>query len=157
LITYTIGFTKKSAEEFFSLVCGSGAKRLVDVRLHNVSQLAGFAKRDDLAFFLARMCGIEYVAEPRLAPEPGMLAAYRGRRISWETYAQQFLSLMARRHIEDVLEPALIDGAVLLCSEDSPDKCHRRLAAEYLARAWGDVSIQHLGQLDGVRQAKLPP
>jgi uncharacterized protein (DUF488 family) len=141
---YTVGFTKKSAEKFFDLLCQSGAKRLVDVRLHNVSQLAGFAKRDDLAFFLRRLCGIEYVAEPLLAPEPALLDGYRAGKIGWGAYAAAYDQLLKERRVESSLDPGLFDGAVLLCSEDLPERCHRRLAAEYLAAAWTPTQVRHL-------------
>jgi uncharacterized protein (DUF488 family) len=141
---YTIGFTKKSARRFFEAISGSGAKRLLDVRLHNSSQLAGFAKRDDLAFFLERLCGVPYLAEQLLAPEPEMLAAYRGKKLSWDGYMEQYVDLLRRRGVESHLSQTMIDDAVLLCSEDRPDRCHRRLAAEYLARAWGGGEITHL-------------
>ena len=97
---FTIGFTKKSADRFFGLLRTSGARRVVDVRLNNVSQLAGFAKRDDLAFFLAEICGIEYVHLPDLAPTKEMLDEYRKRGGDWETYEARFLDLMRRRRIE---------------------------------------------------------
>jgi uncharacterized protein (DUF488 family) len=145
LTVYTIGFTKKSAEKFFGLICASGARRLVDVRLHNVSQLAGFAKRDDLGFFLRRLCGVDYLAEPLLAPERGMLDAYRGRHMTWDTYADAYEDLLRRRRVESVLDQRLFDEAVLLCSEDKPERCHRRLAAEYLAAAWAPTEVRHLG------------
>jgi uncharacterized protein (DUF488 family) len=141
---YTIGFTKKSARKFFELVCGSGATRLVDVRLHNVSQLAGFAKRDDLIYFLERICQVEYVAEPLLAPTAELLDQYRTMKIGWPRYEQEFRALMAQREIGQAIPPSLLENAVLLCSEDGPERCHRRLVAEYLARAWRDVEIRHL-------------
>ena len=141
---YTIGFTKKNAERFFDLVCGAHPRRLVDVRLHNSSQLAGFAKQSDLAYFLAKLCGLEYAAEPRLAPEAETLAAYRAKRMTWESYENRFLELLRDRRVETTIPKDLIDGAVLLCSEDSPSRCHRRLVAEYLAEAWGGAEIIHL-------------
>jgi len=141
---FTIGFTQKSAERFFDLVCGSGARRLVDVRLRNASQLSGFAKRDDMAFFLAKICGIGYISEPLLAPEPAMLDAYRGRRINWDQYAAEYLGLLAGRKVDETVPSDLIDDSILLCSEDRPERCHRRLAAEYFAAAWGGVEIRHL-------------
>jgi uncharacterized protein (DUF488 family) len=143
-VIYTIGFTKKSAKSFFELVGSSGAKRLVDVRLHNVSQLAGFAKRDDLAYFLDRICQVEYIAEPLLAPTADILDAYREHQIDWLGYEQEFRELMARRRIDEVIPRALVENAVLLCSEDSPDRCHRRLVVEYLGQSWGDAEVQHL-------------
>ena len=142
---YTVGFTKKSASGFFELLRESGAKRLVDVRLNNVSQLAGFAKRDDLAFFLREICQMAYLHLPELAPTKAMLDAYRKEHRDWETYERQFLALMGERRIEDKdsLKRALLNGC-LLCSESTAEHCHRRLVAEYLQRHWGDVEIVHL-------------
>lgn len=142
---HTIGFTQKSASRFFGLLREAGVRRLVDVRLNNVSQLAGFAKRDDLAFFLAEICDAEYVHEPLLAPTDDLLGAYRKRTIGWVEYEQGFLQLMDDRRIADRISPSLFDRpTVLLCSESTADQCHRRLVAEYLDRAWDGVSIHHL-------------
>ena len=141
---FTIGFTKKSAERFFDLLAASGTKRVVDVRLNNVSQLAGFAKRDDLKYFLRRVCDIDYVHLPDLAPTPEMLADYRKNR-DWEVYEQRFLDLMRARRIEDGIPREVIDGGCLLCSEDEPDRCHRRLVAQYLDEHWGGIEVRHLG------------
>ena len=142
---YTIGFTKKSASSFFELLRDSGPKRLVDVRLNNVSQLAGFAKRDDLAFFLREICRMEYVHLPELAPTKEMLDAYRKEHRDWETYERRFLALMDERHIENnaSVKTSLPDGC-LLCSENTAEHCHRRLVAEYLQRHWGNVEVVHL-------------
>ncbi|MBX3177600.1 MAG: DUF488 domain-containing protein [Candidatus Hydrogenedentes bacterium] len=142
---YTIGFTKKSAQKFFDMLRKSGAQRVVDVRLNNVSQLAGFAKRDDLKFFLKEVCGIEYVHLPDLAPTKEMLDEYKKHKGDWATYEARFLDLMDRRHIEDRIPKDVVAGGCLLCSEDKPHHCHRRLVAEYLKRHWGDVDITHLG------------
>jgi len=141
---WTIGFTKTSAERFFEQLKTSGARRLVDVRLNNVSQLAGFAKRDDLAYFLKSICSMDYVHEPMLAPTSGMLDAYRKKTITWDEYEAQFLLLMKKRRIESLMSRDIITDSVLLCSEDKPARCHRRLVAEYLAGHWGDVEIKHL-------------
>ena len=141
---YTIGFTRKSAESFFDLLRMSGAKRVVDIRLNNSSQLAGFAKRDDLAYFLQRICGMGYEHLAELAPTQELLDAYRGKRMSWEDYETEFLALMSARHIERMPIKRRIANACLLCSEESPDRCHRRLVAEYLLDHWGDVDIVHL-------------
>ena len=142
---FTIGFTKKSAERFFGLLSSSGVKRVVDVRLNNVSQLAGFAKRDDLKFFLRRVCGIDYVHLPALAPTKEMLADYRKKRMGWDDYERQFLDLMRERRVEDTVPREIVDGGCLLCSEDKPHHCHRRLVAEYLDERWGGIDVQHLG------------
>jgi uncharacterized protein (DUF488 family) len=141
---FTIGFTKKTAEKFFGLLRGSGARRVVDVRLNNVSQLAGFAKKDDLAFFLKELAGMEYVHLPELAPTQEMLDAYKKGKGDWQLYEQRFLSLMRERKIEEKLPRSLFEGACLLCSEDKPHQCHRRLIAEYLQQHWGDVEVKHL-------------
>jgi uncharacterized protein (DUF488 family) len=140
----TIGFTRKSAAEFFGLVRRSGVVTLVDVRLNNVSQLAGFAKRDDVAYFLGEICGVAYVHRPDLAPTRSMLDDYRKHGIGWAAYESRFLELMRERRIEDTVPRELLDNAVLLCSEPEPSRCHRRLVAEYLARHWDGVRIEHL-------------
>ena len=141
---FTIGFTKSSAERFFTQLQKAGAKRLVDVRLHNVSQLAGFAKRDDLRYFLKAICAIDYVHRPELAPTDVLLDDYKKLKGEWSTYEQRFLELMASRHIEETVPSASLEDACLLCSEDKPHHCHRRLVAEYLNRKWGGVEIVHL-------------
>lgn len=122
----------------------SGAKRVVDVRLNNVSQLAGFAKKDDLTYFLKEICGMEYAQLPELAPTQEMLDDYKKRRADWSTYETRFLALMKHRRIEDTVSRDIIADGCLLCSEDKPHHCHRRLVAEYLQREWGTVSIHHL-------------
>ena len=142
---YTIGFTKKSASEFFELLRDSGARRLVDVRLNNVSQLAGFAKKSDLEYFLQKICRIKYVHMPELAPTPEMLDAYRKEHRDWETYEREFLALMDERRISKKGIKRTIANACLLCSEEKPEHCHRRLVAEHLSRHWGDIEIVHLG------------
>ncbi|GAA4536713.1 DUF488 domain-containing protein [Amycolatopsis samaneae] len=141
---HTIGFTKKSAEKFFGLLRASGATTLVDVRLNNVSQLAGFAKRDDLKYFLDEICGMAYTHRPDLAPTQPMLDDYKKQGTGWSTYEDRFLELMRHRGIEDAVPQELLDNAVLLCSEDKPHNCHRRLVAEYLAQHWDNVAIEHL-------------
>ena len=142
---FTIGFTKKSAEKFFEMVRKAGPKKVVDVRLNNVSQLAGFAKKNDLAYFLQRICDVGYLHLPSLAPTKEMLDAYKKKGGSWEDYERRFIDLMAERGIEDRIKPEMLENACLLCSEDKPHHCHRRLVAEYLKGCWGDVDIEHLG------------
>lgn len=141
----SIGFTQKTAEQFFTRIKEAGIRLLLDVRLNNVSQLAGFAKRADLAFFLKEICGADYLHEPMLAPTQEMLDAYRGKAASWQEYETRFLALMAERQIERNLDRALFERpTVLLCSEPTPDRCHRRLVIEYLREKWGNVTISHL-------------
>ncbi len=142
---YTIGFTKKSASDFFGMLRQSGAKRLVDVRLNNVSQLAGFAKKGDLEYFLQELCRIKYFHLPELAPTQEMLDAYRKEHKDWDRYEREYLALMDERRISKKGIKRVISNSALLCSEDKPDHCHRRLVAEYLNRHWGNVEINHLG------------
>jgi uncharacterized protein (DUF488 family) len=142
---FTIGFTKKSARRFFEVLRTSGARRVVDVRLNNVSQLAGFAKKDDLAFFLKEICGMEYVHLPELAPTQKMLDEYKKERGDWATYEARFLALMTERRIEDTVPREVIADGCLLCSEDQPHHCHRRLVVEYLKQHWSDLDVAHLG------------
>lgn len=141
---FTIGFTKTTAEKFFARLQKAGVKRMVDVRLNNISQLAGFAKRDDLRYFLKTICSIDYAHRPELAPTQDMLDAYKKDGGKWDDYERKFVSLIESRHIEDTVPHDLLDGACLLCSEDKPHHCHRRLVAEYLKKKWGDVEIAHL-------------
>ncbi|MEY2431176.1 MAG: hypothetical protein QOC92_901 [Acidimicrobiaceae bacterium] len=142
---YTIGFTKRTAQDFFESLQRVGVTRLIDVRLNNSSQLAAFAKRDDLAYFLKAICQADYTHEPLLAPTQELLDAFKKRRGSWDDYEPFFLGLMEERRIEDRLSPQLFEGVpVLLCSEHTAEHCHRRLVCEYLARHWPDVSAVHL-------------
>ncbi len=146
---YTIGFTKKSAREFFDELLGStGARRVVDIRLKPSSQLAGFAKVSksggDFEYLLKRLCQMDYVHLLELAPTTDLFKAVRAGDIGWDEYAERYIELLAERRVEATLDPAMIADSVLLCSEDTPEHCHRRLAAEYLQRHWGDVEIVHL-------------
>ena len=143
---FTIGFTKKSAEQFFELLTRAGIRRVVDVRLNNRSQLAGFAKRDDLRYFLQKHGGIDYEHAELLAPTQPILDAFKKEKGSWESYDKAFLALMAEREIEREFEPSLFDQGCLLCSEHKPHHCHRRLVAEYLQRMWSsvDIRVEHL-------------
>ncbi len=142
---YSIGFTKKTAEQFFGSLKSSGICRLLDVRLNNVSQLAGFAKREDLRYFLKQICDADYIHEPLLAPTQEMLDDYKKRKGTWQEYEMKFLALMSERRIEEKLDRSVFSApTVLLCSELKPDHCHRRLVLEYLNNKWGNVSIRHL-------------
>lgn len=142
---YTIGFTKKSASSFFGALQTSGAKRLVDVRLNNRSQLAGFAKKDDLAYFLEGICGIGYIAVPELAPTQEILRDYRKGELTWDHYRRKFLELMRERRIEETVPKEVLEDSCLLCSEHEPDRCHRVLVVQYLQNLWGDIEVVHLG------------
>ena len=142
---YTIGFTKKSAAQFFETLHTAGVARVVDVRLNNVSQLAGFAKKQDLAYFLDKICAAQYQHVPLLAPTQQMLDFYKKHGGEWDEYERKFLQLMKERRIETAWGQESRDADCLLCSEEKPDHCHRRVVAEYLAAHYDDIRIQHLG------------
>lgn len=142
---YTIGFTQTTAEHFFGRLRAAGIRRLLDVRLNNSSQLAGFAKAKDLPFLLRELLGASYEHDPRLAPTQGLLDAYKKHKGDWTAYERSFLALMAERKIETVLSPSHFESqTVLLCSEATAENCHRRLVCEYLADHWSDVRPVHL-------------
>jgi uncharacterized protein (DUF488 family) len=142
---YTIGFTQTTAEHFFRRLADAQIARLLDVRLNNSSQLAGFAKAQDLPFFLRELVGARYEHEPLLAPTQALLDDYKKHKGAWDVYEQDFMTLMAERRVESVLVPADFEArTALLCSEATPDRCHRRLVCEYLAKRWPDVRAVHL-------------
>ena len=142
---YSIGFTKHSASNFFGLLKTYEISNLLDVRLNNSSQLSGFAKRDDLSFFLGELCDIEYSHMPLLAPEKDLLTSYRKEVITWSEYEKRFIDLLQDRQIENEFDRNVFSKkTVLLCSEHSPEFCHRRLVIEYLDQHWGSVSGIHL-------------
>jgi len=127
---FSIGFTKKSAETFFTRLQKAGVKRLIDVRLNNVSQLAGFSKREDLRLLHSNICSIPYLHALELAPTAEILDPYKKDKGEWELYAQQFLELMRSRRIEETMSREVLDGGCLLCSEEKPHHCHRKLVAD---------------------------
>ena len=142
---YSIGFTKKSASEFFGALKANGIERLLDVRLNNTSQLAGFAKQSDLPYFLQEICGIAYEHEPLLAPTQEILDGYKKNKMGWEAYTEAYLGLIRSRKIEAaVSQDGFRRKTVLLCSEPTAEHCHRRLALEYLQERWKNVNIHHL-------------
>ena len=131
---YTIGFTQSSAEHFFGRLARVGARRLLDVRLNNSSQLAGFAKARDLPYFLTELIGASYEHEPLLAPTEEILDAYKKQGGAWSVYEDDFNRLLAERDIANALDPADFETpTALLCSEAGAEHCHRRLVCEYLA------------------------
>jgi uncharacterized protein (DUF488 family) len=142
---YSIGFTKKSAGEFFGALKAAGIERLLDVRLNNTSQLAGFAKQSDLKYFLEEICGAAYERESLLAPTQEILDAFKKQKGSWETYTKAYVALIRSRKVESAIsQESFQRKTVLLCSEASAEHCHRRLALEYLQQHWNDVVIHHL-------------
>jgi uncharacterized protein (DUF488 family) len=141
---FTIGFTQKSAEEFFALLREAGVKRVLDIRLNNRSQLAGFSKSEDLEYFLKAIGGIGYRHVTEMAPTQPLLDKARKAKGGWDGFETQFLALMKQRKIETLLDEKVLADACLLCSEHDPTHCHRRLVAEYLDRALGGIEIVHL-------------
>ena len=141
---FTIGFTKKNAEDFFTRLQRAGVRRIVDIRLNNTSQLAGFAKADDLKYFLKAIANIDYAYVPELCPTQDILDAFKKNKGAWRDYERSFNHLIEGRRISEMVPRELLDRGCLLCSEDTPEHCHRRLVAEYLRDRWDDVEIIHL-------------
>jgi uncharacterized protein (DUF488 family) len=142
---YSIGFTQKSAREFFGALKAHGIERLLDVRLNNTSQLAAFAKQADLAYFVEEICGAVYEHEPLLAPTQEILDAYKKSKTGWDAYTKAYLDLIRSRKVESVLsKESFKKKTVLLCSEPTAEHCHRRLALEYLKKEWGGIKVIHL-------------
>ena len=142
---YTIGFTRKTAAVFFTLLRASGVEILVDIRLHNRSQLAGFSKRGDLAWFARELAGIEYLHAPELAPTQELFDALKKHGGSWEDYARGFTALMDARGAFEAFDHALLHrNPCFLCSEPSPERCHRRLVAEALVAREPGLQVVHL-------------
>jgi uncharacterized protein (DUF488 family) len=141
---YTIGFTKKNAKTFFSKLSSVGVTKLIDIRLNNVSQLAGFAKRDDLIFFLKELCRCNYRHMPDFAPTKEILDAYKKKQIDWDEYVRRFSRLIKERKIENKITAEELNNACFLCSEPTAEHCHRRLVSEYLKEHFGDIEIKHL-------------
>ncbi|NLD46207.1 MAG: DUF488 domain-containing protein [Clostridiaceae bacterium] len=141
---FTIGFTQKTASEFFTLLKNNGVKKIIDIRINNKSQLAGFAKGSDLEYFAQEILRIPYVHRIDFAPTTDLLKRYRDKKISWKQYEVEYLQLLVERDVINQIDEVLLDGAVLMCSEHLPDKCHRRLLAEYFLNRFQDISIKHL-------------
>lgn len=142
---YTIGFTQTTAERFFGRLADANVQRLLDVRLNNTSQLAGFAKAADLPYFLRELVGAVYEHQPLLAPTKELLDAYKKRNGDWSDYERDFLALMEDRRIDEALDPrSFAKRTALLCSEAAPENCHRRLVIEFLASRWENVQAVHL-------------
>lgn len=141
---FTIGFTKSNAQSFFSRLKNAGVEKLIDVRLNNVSQLAGFAKRDDLKFFLKELCNCEYTHKPHLAPTKEILDSYKKKDISWTDYELKFKRLLKQRSTEEHISVDELNNSCLLCSEATAEQCHRRLVAEYFKKHFKDIEIVHL-------------
>lgn len=143
---FTIGFTKMTAEEFFTCLERSRVKKVVDVRFYNTSQLLGFTKYPDIEFFLRSISGIDYIHDLYFAPSERLLESYKKKFITWEEYEEAFAALMAARDIDDYIRKNYADeeNYCLMCTEVSPENCHRRLVAEKIAKVFGDIDVVHL-------------
>lgn len=143
---YTIGFTRRSAESFFETLRQHRVQRLIDVRLNNSSQLAGFTKRDDLDYFVRTILNAEFHHLPLLAPTPELRATMKPGGGGWAAYVPKFQALLAERRITEQLEREFFTSKIccLLCSEPTADECHRRLVAEHLQCAWPELHVIHL-------------
>ena len=140
---FTIGFSKKSAEEFFTLLTKNRIKKLIDIRLNNKSQLAGFANAKHLPYFL-KLHNIEYEYKPELAPTKELLDGYKKKQISWQEYEKIYNKILLDRNILNLIKKDELNNSVFLCSEPTPTHCHRRLLAEYIAKHFDNVEIKHL-------------
>ena len=141
---FTIGFTKKTAKQFFELLKKNQVKSLIDTRLNNKSQLAGFTKKEDLEYFLKEIAGIKYVYKPEFAPSDEILTKYKKGSMDWEEYEVKYFQLLKERNILHNMDFSIFENACLLCSEHSPQNCHRRLLAEYLSQHNASLKIIHL-------------
>ena len=142
---FTIGFTEKSAETFFGLLKSNGVELLIDIRLRPDGQLSGFAKKGDLAYFLRELMGCAYLHLPVLAPDDDTLKGYREDK-NWNRYVERFERLMDDRDVPTSLNRSMFDqrACCLLCSEATPDRCHRGLIANRIRRHWDNVEVLHL-------------
>lgn len=141
---YTIGFSQKSARQFFGLLMENGVKKLIDIRLNNKSQLAGFTKVPDLEYFLEKIAGIEYIYLPEFAPTKTILTDYRSKKIDWQAFEERYIALLNQRQPLEKLDTSIFNNGCLLCSEPAAEYCHRRLAAEYITTAVADLKTVHL-------------
>lgn len=141
---YTIGFTQKNAMTFFNLIKTNKIKKLIDIRLNNASQLAGFTKKDDLKYFLHEICNVEYLHKIDLSPTEEILKKYKNKEITWSEYEKHFMELLNIRKPEKYIGVELLNNSCLLCSESTADKCHRRLVAEYFKNIYKEIEIIHI-------------
>lgn len=143
---FTMGFTQKSAEQFFGLVSSNEIELLIDVRLNNQSQLAGFTKGRDLEFFLKKICNCKYEHNIIFAPTKEILNDYKKQQITWKEYVVQYNLLIENRNVEKVFlkKYTEFNKILLLCSEVTAENCHRRLLAERLKNCVANVDIIHL-------------
>ena len=146
MIVYTIGFTQKSAQEFFKAICENKIQLLIDIRLNNTSQLAGFSKELDLKYFLCELCQTKYVHDLKFAPTKSILNDFKKNLISWQNYVDQYTSLIDRRNglVHFVEEYSEYDSVCLLCSEPTPEHCHRGILADLLKSKYKHFDVVHI-------------
>jgi len=140
---YTIGFTKHTAEDFFEKLKFAGVKQVIDIRINKTSQLAAFAKGSDLPYLLNKTVGIGYLSKSELAPTKELLRNYRSKEITWEEFAAKYQNQIAESKVILSLNKGDFENSCLLCSEETAEKCHRRLLAEELSKFW-EIEIIHL-------------
>jgi uncharacterized protein (DUF488 family) len=141
---FTIGFTKKTAEQFFEALTENGVTKLIDIRLNNRSQLAAFAKEDDLRYFLKKICAIEYRHIPQCAPSIELLNKYQNKKIEWNEYEKEYNELINKRNVVSLFNKDNLENTCFLCSEPTPKQCHRRLLVEYLKDHFSNIEIVHI-------------
>jgi uncharacterized protein (DUF488 family) len=141
---YTMGYTQKPAKKFFNLIDKYEIKRIIDIRLHNNTQLAGFTKQNNLKYFLKRLSDCDYCHIPLMAPSKDIFDDSKKNGLEWKEYASRFNKLINQRKIEQLINEDDIDGACLLCCEPEATNCHRSLVAEYLQKYFGDIQIIHI-------------
>lgn len=143
---FTIGFTQKSAREFFNKIKENKIDLLLDIRLNNVSQLSGFAKGKDLEYFLKEICHCEYAHDEMFAPTKILLDNYRTKKVSWIEYEKVFVEILKTRPIIERFNKIYgkFNNICLLCTEPTPEQCHRRLVAEYLKEHIENIEIIHI-------------
>ena len=142
---YTIGFTQKTAKEFFDKIISNSIDLLIDIRLNNLSQLAGFAKGKDLEYFSNEICNCKYVHDSYFAPTKELLANYRSKKTTWQEYENIFLRIIKDRQIEErFTKYSDYENICLLCTEPTAEQCHRRLVAEYLSKHIKNIIIKHI-------------
>lgn len=144
MVVCTIGFAKKNLRSFIEKLKNAGVKKVIDIRLHNTSQLAGYAKKEDLEYILG-LVGIAYEHHQELAPTEEILAGYKSKKINWPEYESRFRALLRGRNpLNNSSLPREAGPICLLCAEDKPAQCHRRLVAEHIADRIPGSEIRHL-------------
>jgi uncharacterized protein (DUF488 family) len=143
---YTSGTSGITAERFFLRLRELKATSVIDTRIHPSSQLSGYSKQESLKYFLKEILQIPYIYESQLCPIEQDFKLYKNKQMIWKTYQDKYYQLLINRNIKEKIDfSPWGDRPVILCSESSPDQCHRRLAAEFISSTLNLVSeIKHL-------------